>query len=317
MKKIFSLTLTLCLAITFVFSQEENKEALPDSLKPWKKSGVGSINFNQVSLNNWAGGGKSSVSGAGLLQLVANYENEDISWNNDLNLAYGMIQQSGSDVVKTDDRIELNSKFGKKANDKWSYSVVFQFRSQFAPGFDDPTSPTRSKISDFLAPGYTFLAIGMDYKPNDKLSIFISPATNKNTIVNNTRLADAGAFGVTPAEYDATTGALLTNGEKFRAEIGGYIKMQYKTEVIENVDFQTKLDLFSNYLNNPTNIDVNWETLLNFKVNKYITANLSTLLIYDDDIKVAVDTDGDDITDKMAVRTQFKEVLSIGFTYKF
>ena len=309
--------LTLCLLFaSALFAQDAEKPAVPDSLKPWKKSGLGSVNFNQVALSNWAGGGESSVSGGAIVKLTANYKKDKTSWDNSLDMAYGLINQTGSPVVKTDDRLELSSKFGKEANKKWSYSAIFTFRTQFAPGLDDPTAVNPNKISDFLSPGYMFVALGMDYKPNKSLTLFLSPATNKNTIVTAPSLANVGAFGVEAAELDPVTGDIVTPGKHFRAEIGGFLKAEFKTTLMENVDFQTKIDLFSNYINNPQNIDVNWESLLSFKINKYLTASVTTTLIYDDDIKIAVDTDDDGVADKMAPRTQFKEVLAIGFTYK-
>jgi len=142
------------------------------------------------------------------------------------------------------------------------------------------------------------------YKPGDIFSAFIAPVTAKITIVNDQALADSGAFGVDP-------------GKKVRSELGGYIRLMFQKDIIENVSFATKMDIFSNYLNNPQNIDINWETLLTLKANKYLSATLTTHLIYDDDVKIEEDTDNDGITDRKGPRTQFKEVVSIGLTIKF
>jgi hypothetical protein len=159
-------------------------------------------------------------------------------------------------------------------------------------------------------------AIGIDYRPNNIWTAFIAPVTLKTTIVADQNLANAGAYGVTGAEYD-DLGNLVTKGKTIRNEFGGYLRFKYQKDIITNVNLQTKVDLFSNYLHNPQNIDVNWQVLLAMKVNKYITATLSTHLIYDDDIDIAVDTNNDGITDKTGPRTQFKEVFGIGFSYKF
>ena len=102
-----------------------------------------------------------------------------------------------------------------------------------------------------------------------------------------------------------------------RTEFGGYLRLFYQKEIIQNVSLQTKLDLFSNYLNNPGNIDVNWEVLVSMKVNKFISATIGTQLIYDDDILIGVDTNNDGTVDAMGPRVQFKEVLTAGLTYKF
>ena len=166
-----------------------------------------------------------------------------------------------------------------------------------------------------MAPGYALAAMGFDYKPNDKLSVFIAPATGKFTFVNDDSLAKKGAFGVQKEIRDPNTLVVTQKYLTHREEFGAYFKMQYQTKVMENITFQTILELFSNYMHNPQNIDVNWTTLTTFKVNKFISATLATQLIYDDDIIVSRSagdrkgTSGPDI--------QFKQVLGLGFTYKF
>jgi len=181
-------------------------------------------------------------------------------------------------------------------------------------GYNYPNDTT--EISNFLAPGYLLGAIGMDYKPSDVFTLFVSPLTMKMTIVNDQDLADFGAFGVDPAEYN-DFGVLTKNGSTTRAEFGGYLRALIKKDIMKNIKLQSKLELFSNYSEEPTHIDVNWEVLLAFKVNKYISATISTQLLYDHDIDIAVDTNGDDVPDKVGPRTQFKEVLGIGLNYKF
>lgn len=156
----------------------------------------------------------------------------------------------------------------------------------------------------------------MDYKLSDKFSAFIAPATSKFTFVSDQFLADAGAFGVDPARYDSS-GIRLIAGKNIRAEFGGYIRIMYKKDIMKNVSVQTKLELFSNYLKNPQNIDVNWENLISMKVNKFISATINTQLIYDDDTKIAIDKNNDGIIDEKGPRIQFKEVLGAGFSYKF
>ncbi|MEO0403674.1 MAG: DUF3078 domain-containing protein [Bacteroidota bacterium] len=290
----------------------------------WKTGGTFGLNFSQTYLENWAAGGQSSISGTGLLSLFANYAEGRQTWDNSLDLAYGLLRQgeSGS-VIKTDDRIDFSSKYGYKASENWYYSGLVNFRTQFAPGYTIVDGePTDDLISDFLAPAYLLVAPGMDYKPNDKFSAFISPATYKMTIVMNDSLADAGAFGVDAAEFDPD-GMMTSSGKNIRSEIGGFLKLQYQTELVENVGLQTRLDLFSNYMNNPQNIDVNWETLISMKINEYLTTTISTQLLYDDDIDIIareaeLDADGNIVrAAEVGPRVQFKEVLAIGFSYKF
>lgn len=293
-----------------VYTTLQAEAAEPDT--SWKTGGTIGLNFSQVYLSNWAAGGQSSVSGTGLVNLFANYKKGKSSWDNTLDLAYGLLRQ-GDDglVLKTDDRIDASSKYGYQATEKWYYSGFANFRTQFAPGANlaDIQADNGRIISDLLAPAYLLAAAGMDYKPNDKFSAFISPATYKMTMVMNDSLAALGAFGVDP-------------GQNIRSEIGGYIRAAYTTNVVENVDLTTRLDLFSNYLNNPQNIDVNWEVLIAMKINEFMSATVTTQLLYDDDILLqkkdpVLDDEGNVLDSGQGPGVQFKEVLAIGFSYKF
>lgn len=275
-----------------------------DTTQGWSNSGVFSLNMTQASFTNWAAGGQNSVALNGLVSLTANYRMGKSAWDNALTLGYGKMIQKGNDLgwVKTDDRIDFQSKYGHKASEKWFWSGLMSFKTQMDKGYNYPD--TENKISDLLAPAYLIFSLGMDYKPTPQFSMFLSPLTSKNTIVNDDDLSAAGAFGVEP-------------GKKFRAELGAYANIAYKKdEIVKNVNFLTKLDLFSNYLKNPQNIDISWETLLVLKVNEFISATVNTHLLYDDDVLIRVD-EGNEGEPVMGKRAQFKEVIGVGFTYKF
>lgn len=275
-----------------------------DTTQGWSNSGVFSLNMTQASFTNWAAGGQNSVALNGLVSLTANYRMGKSAWDNALTLGYGKMIQKGNDLgwVKTDDRIDFQSKYGHKASEKWFWSGLMSFKTQMDKGYNYPD--TENKISDLLAPAYLIFSLGMDYKPTPQFSMFLSPLTSKNTIVNDDDLSAAGAFGVEP-------------GKKFRAELGAYANIAYKKdEIMKNVNFLTKLDLFSNYLKNPQNIDISWETLLVLKVNEFISATVNTHLLYDDDVLIRVD-EGNEGEPVMGKRAQFKEVIGVGFTYKF
>lgn len=296
------------------------KEKPADSLDGWSYGGVFGAYFSQVSLTNWAAGGQSSVSLNGLIDVNANLIKGKSHWDNNLVMGYGEVKQGEGDWIKSDDRIMLNSKYGRRASKDWYYAGLFNFKSQIAPGYNYPNDSTI--ISEFLAPGYFLLALGMDYKPSDNLTLFVSPMTAKATVVTNQNLADAGAFGVEAAEFDAN-GKKTKDGENIRYEIGGYLRLMYKTQLMENITYQTNLDLFSNYVEDPDHIDVNWDNLLSMKVNKYISANISTSLIYDHDVDIQeFKSDGspklrDNGNPIIGPRTQFKYVLTVGFQYNF
>ena len=295
-------------------AEESLKTQSKDSLDGWRSGGVVSLNLTQVSLTNWTAGGQNSVSLNGILSVYANLKKGNSTWDNALDLGYGILQQGEGDLMKTDDKIDFTSKYGQKAFKNWYYAGLVNFKSQMTAGYNYPDDST--EISNFLAPAYVLGAIGMDYKPSEVFTLFISPVTMKMTIVNDQDLADVGAFGVDPAEYD-DFGTLTKRGLTSRSEYGGYMRALLKKDIMKNVNLQTKLELFSNYSEEPTHVDVNWEVLIAMKVNKYISATISTQLIYDHDIDIAIDNNGDDIIDAIGPRTQFKEVLGVGLTYKF
>ena len=285
MKKILFLLMLLPAAL---YSSEK-----ADSLKSWKFGGIATFNFSQVSLTNWAAGGRSSTSGVALFNVFGNYKKDNLTWENSLDMGYGLLKEQDNQVIKSNDKFDFNSKFGLKKTEKLYYSTLFNFKTQFAPGYKYPN--TTDAISGFMAPAYITLSLGIDYKPAPALSIFISPLTGKMTIVSNDTLSAHGAYGVDP-------------GKKVRLEMGSFAKIEFKHDIMKNVSLATKLDLFCNYFHNPANVDVNWDVLINMKINDYLSANLITNLIYDDDTKFSA-TQGP--------RVQFKEMFGLGLSLKF
>lgn len=291
-----------------------------DTVNGWKRGGVFALNLSQTSLTNWAAGGENSFSVNGMVSMFANYKGEKSAWNNSVDIGYGLLKQGKQDgIMKTDDKIDFLSKYGRQFRKGWYYAALLNFKTQMTAGYNYPNDSV--PISNLLAPAYLLGALGVDYKPNSYFSLFVAPVTVKTTIVNDQKLADAGAFGVDKATYD-NAGVRLVKGKLTRSEMGGYIRVIYSrnkfdSEFLKNVAFTTKADFFSNYLKNPQNIDVSWETLIAFKVNKYISVNINTVLLYDDDINIAVDVNKDGVVDEYGPRVQFKELLGVGFAYKF
>lgn len=309
----------LCLLVSLsVFAQIDSSDAdnmnaikVPQDTA-WKIGGNFGLQFTQAAYDNWQAGGVNSLAGNSIFSLFANYDNGGKwTWVNQLDLAYGLNYQDTL-FNKTDDRIEVLSRVDRKISKNWNASGLVNFRTQFANGYNAPGERGDSvRISGFMAPGYLLTALGFTYKPNKKFSLFLSPITSKMTFVQDQRLADAGAFGVQEAD---TVNGVFVPGETFRQEVGGYLNLQYKTPLGKNVSMQYNLGLFSNYLDGQYKfIDVNTEFLLFMEVNKYITANVSINLIYDNDILFDVNDDG--VLD--GPRTQFKEVIGVGFAYNF
>lgn len=287
-------------ADTVVFPQTLIDTAEVDTA--WKLGGNFSLQFSQAAYRNWQAGGVNAMAGNSLLSIFADRDNGGKwIWINRLNLAYGLNRQEGL-FNKTDDRIELESRIDREISKNWSLSALTNFRTQFSNGYGEAGERGDSvRISTFMAPGYLVTGVGFTYKPNKRFSAFLSPLTSKMTFVQDQRLANEGAFGV-------------DSGHTFRQEVGGYVNMNYRGPLFTNVEFQTGINLYSNYLNNNYQfIDVNGEFLLFMTINEFLTANVSLNLIYDHDIKFDVDGDGEED----GPRTQLKEVIGVGFVYNF
>lgn len=316
----YTLTLIVLLTSLVGFSQVTDKEKdlkTVDTLSTngWEKSGYFAIGVGQVALSNWAGGGVNSISLSGLLSLKANYKKDKFYWNNEGTFAFGIINQDKSKLwIKNDDKIDISSKAGKIIKKNMSMAGLFNFRTQFAQGFEDEAQ--KKLISKFAAPAYSILALGLDFQPTTSFSVFVAPLTLKTTYVADQELANAGAYGVDAAVMNPA-GQITENGKMTRNEMGGYVKFAFSKSFNKSIALGTKLDLFSNYLSNPQNIDVNWEALLTIKAGKYITTTISSQILYDDDVDIAIDADNDGIAEKKGPRLQFREALALGFSVNF
>ena len=282
----------------------------------WTKKGNVGLNFSQVSFTNWAAGGQDALNWLGTFNYSINYAKDRFKWDNTFNAALGYsyfnFEQDG---VKTDDKLEFTSLAGLKATEHLNYSLEFAFRSQMAYGFDyaKDSSDYRSK---FLAPAYITLGLGMEWVPNEHFSVNFAPLTGRITIVNDDKLANEGAYGVEAGYFNPNDTTLWIPGKKVRYEFGARLAAKMKYTLMQNVDFESKLELFSNYLKHPERIDVDWQNLFVMKVNSWLNCNFGTHLIYDYDIPF-FDPDpvtGEPVRDPNS-KIQFKEVLSVGVLF--
>lgn len=291
MKKLFTLALLAATSLATISAQEE----APTS--NWTKKNIIGLNLSQTSLSNWSAGGENSVAGNVYLNATANYKKGRWSWDNGLVADYGQTYTSSTNWQKSVDKLNLNTKVGYALSKHWNSALLLDFLTQMDKGYKsaaDRAADKNSYISRFMAPGYLTLSLGTDYKPNKNFSLLVSPATGKLTFVLDDKLSQAGAYGVKP-------------GNRVLAELGASLVANYNTNITSDISLATKLTLFTAYNHNPGNIDILWDVMLNFKVNKYINANITTNLIYDDDIKSA----------SGGPRIQFREMIGIGASYTF
>lgn len=267
--------------------------------KIWKTGGLLRLTFTQGAQDNWAAGGEKSTIGlASFFNGFAYYKRGKDAWDNTIDLAYGFVNTTSQGTRKSDDRIDLLSKYGYDIGKNWYLGGLVNFRTQFSPGYAYPKNGPPVLTSDFLAPAYLIVSPGVNWKPNDKFSFFISPATLRWTIVKNDSLASVGSYGVNP-------------GQHVKMQFGAYSTISYATKIGTNAVYTGRLDLFSNYNHNPQDVDVNLTNLLSVKVTGILTMTLAVNLIYDNDVST-VKSDGT----IGGASPQLQELLGIGLALK-
>jgi len=316
MKKILSLLFT----IMFIgaFAQDDASEAV----KPWNFSGLTSLNFNQSMFSNWASGGTPTLSGTFIGKYYGNYKKEKVSWNNNLNILFGLLKEQDEDLKKNEDLLSLNSIFGYEAAKKWQYSLLFSFNTQFVEGYDSDIDSL--KISNFMAPAYMVISPGMKYAPSEFFYLQISPITLKSTFVMDQELANIGAFGVDAAVYDTATGLMITEGKNSLWRYGAFLEAYFKKNLAKGFDLESKFNIFYQY-NHREHLetadgDVNWETFLNYKFNDWLAVSFFFHLAYlPTSTRIEQQMIGDEVT-SVAIQNrqvQFKQTLGIGLSYTF
>ena len=308
MKKVF--IAAIILSSLNVYAQDEtvrklrtdserkiSKDPNDTASKIWKTGGLFSLNLAQGSLSNWAAGGEDfSLALSSVLSLYGYYKKGKYSWDNTFDFNLGYVNTTSLGSRKNDDRFDLLSKYGYAIAPKLSLSGIFNLRSQFFKGYTYPDN-IKTYSSSFMAPGYILFGVGVDYKPNKDLSIFISPSTARWVIVRDTALANKGLYGVTP-------------GKKSNLEFGAFVTINYMKEINKALTYKGRLDLFSNYRHNPQNVDIYMTNALSAKISKVLSATWSLDLIYDDDVKLFGDNQN-------SAALQVKSLVGVGLLVKF
>lgn len=311
-------TLILGLIIMFgpesIWSQEtQDKDKQQEKIEAvWTESAVTTVLFNQSAFNKqWQAGGVSNVSGNINLNYNLNYNKNGINWDTKVTAEYGAAKiQTKDNLQKTNDRLEVISVVGKKIkSSKWFYSGMFNFKTQFDSGFEasertEIINGVSVKISSdvrnskFFSPAYFLLGPGILWKRDDNLKLNIAPSTAKLIVVSSqfTNPDDPRNSLDNDNEYFG-----VAAGETTRSELGMALNGYAKIEILPNVELENILGLYSNYLENPKNIDIDYTANLNMRVNNLMTANITLQAIYDDNAIQGF---------------QIRQALGIGVTYK-
>ncbi|MFZ9417825.1 MAG: DUF3078 domain-containing protein [Sediminibacterium sp.] len=261
----------------------------------WKQGGMYNFNLSQSSLSNWAAGGDNfNMAINSFFNYYTFFKKDRHGWDNNLDVNLGFVQSTSLGGRKNDDRLDYLSKYGYKIDTTgvWYVSGLFNFRSQFFDGYSFGSTPIFT--SSFLSPAYIILSAGLDYKPDNKLSIFFSPVTSRTTLVLNEKLSALGKYGVEP-------------GQKVNRETGLFITINYNNTIAPNVTYRGRADFFSNYYNKPENINLYMTNMFTFKILKNLSATYNLDLIYDDKIRIFGPL-------KKSPGLQVKSIIGIGYT---
>ena len=286
-----------------------NAGALPPDTLKWKKGGNVSFNFSQTSLSNWAAGGENSLSLGSSANLYANYKKDKMIWENYAFMAYGIVKTGERKAVKNSDQLNIGSRVGYQMAKNWYYTAAMLGKTQFAPGYSYSATDT-TKISDFLAPAYLFLSLGLDYKPSSRLSISFSPAMGKATFVNSNNRNVLLAAGISQDMID--------KGEKARYEFGGGIVFNLNGDYFsKKVTYSSQLELFSNYFDEPQNIDVVWDFQFRVALTRFISAGVRINMMYYDHQKTLTKNLSTGEMEPHGAKLQVKEYFEIGLLFAF
>jgi hypothetical protein len=293
--------------------------------KLWKYRSETNLVLNQTAMSNWVKGGDGSISTALDMTGYADYNNKALkmSSSNFARLKFGYLATGQDGITKNIDLLETNSKLNHLAFGKVDFSAILLFKTQIARGFNYFTTPagkdTSSLVSKFMNPGVITVGLGFDYKPNKRTSINFSPLSYKGTFVTDPAYYN-GKYD--PTKIDQTQYG-IPKDKKSLNEPGVSFMITNEFNPIETVDIINRLQLFTNYIRNPQDIDVDWEMIATAHLNWFTDVRFNTHLIYDDDTKtVEKDKHGKSIllpdgTEKKSARIQFKEMLGLSLSFKF
>ena len=294
------------LVVTPILAQKEVVKSVDDVVKAvndttriqgWTKKGTISFLFNQSSFDNWVTGGENNISGNLGINYDFNYKSEDWSWDNKIIASYGLVRTKNSEFEKkTDDRLEFNSLAGKRAGGNWYYSAFVNFQTQFSKGYvydtDANGKEIRTEYTNFFSPAYLTFGPGLMWKKTDNFKFNLAPISSKITFVTSElreQYAGVNYFGV-------------DEGKTMRYELGFYASGYYKFNLFENVSAENILSLYSNYLEDPQNVDLDYQLNLVMTINKFLSTNLIVQTVYDDNAFRGL---------------QIRQVFGLGVNYNF
>ena len=278
-------------------SSRQLKNDIPDTvLKRWKAGAAFGLSVGQGSQSNWAGGGDDfSFTVSSSLNLFLFHKKNKHSWDNSFSANFGYINTTSLGGRKNDDRFDFLSKYGFALNKHLSLATLVNFRSQFTKGYTYPNN-IKTLASAFLSPAYLVVSQGIDYRPDQYFSFFISPVTSRWTFMSDTSLPSKVDYGIKTSYHSIN-------------QNGAFATLSYQRSFNKYFSYRTRLDLFSNYQQNPQNIDVFVTNSLSARVAKILAFSWNLDMIYDDDLRIFGSNDS-------SPALQLKSIFGVGLLVK-
>ena len=281
----------------------------------WKFGGTIALNISQQTSSYWVGATEAYSINLGLAaDLYGNYTKGKNTLDNTLKANYAFQNNQSNGTRKTADFIDLYSKYGHLLNDSGTlaFATIINARTQFSNGYDySYPGGGKRRTSGFFAPANILITPGLDWRPSKNFSLFFSPLAAKWILVTNGPYSYYYPGGIKPDNTPEVPLARLYGVDPARKvdfQVGAFLSANFTKEFIKNVVYSTRLDLYSNYLDKPQNIDLFWTSTLLFKVNNWLGITYQWNIAYDDNFRPS---------GKIGPRTQFLGNLGIGVNGKF
>ncbi|HCA08701.1 MULTISPECIES: DUF3078 domain-containing protein [unclassified Chryseobacterium] len=287
MKKLL-FALSISMGVSTMAQEAKSEAATTDTVKAWSIQGQNTLMLNQAAFSNWVGGGANNVGWLAGVNYNLTYEKGKDLWENIIILGYGQNNTKGIGTRKTQDVINISTNYGREFAKNWYLSGGIGLQTQFAGGYEDGNNPDAKKISNFMAPGYLNVGVGVTYRPNDNFTATLRPANARVTFVLDEALQTAGTYG------------LKNNGDSSLFQFGFLGTAIYKVKIMDNINLTNTASVFSNYLDKPDHLVLGYSGILNMKINKFISTNITLDLMYDHN---------------QIQKTQLKQTLGVGFAY--
>lgn len=269
--------------------------------KPWKCNGVIGLNLTATGMWNWAAGGNNSGNAVAFANVTLLYKKDKFAWESNLDTEFGLSYLDNTTFAwrKSNDKLNFSTKVGYEFVPKWYATALGGFKSQYARGYEYKTVggvESENYISNWLSPSYTDLSVGIDWKPNEIFSLYLSPVAGRvSTSVDSLQRA---RYGI---DLDRTN----------RADFGLSFKGGVNYTRIKNFKLISTIGLFTPYNEKFGNFDVDWDVAVSYQFVKVLNVTLSTSLKYYDAVLIS------DANGYLAPRVQFKTILGVGIGYSF